>query len=223
MSKNKSSESAPKPTSLSILKVRRTRRHVVIHYRNGEEEHQLKSRDNPLPDFDTSIAALVPIVLDVLHLPVSYGLENFKAMGLTVSDVGGNAQVCLCAQKQLPECNGPLNLATPLRLLDEPVAEGAVGKPLNDLQAEAVQEVIEQAKAYVRGDRAQGQIPLEEGSDEDPADNEDTEENNPDQSKLPLAAPEMEHNAPNRSTGSRPSGKRGRKSKAEPVATAAGK
>lgn len=193
MSKTKSETKAP--TSLAILKVRRTRRHVVIHYRNGEEEHQLKSRDNPLPAFDTSIAALAPIVLEVLHLPATYGTENFKATGLTISDSGGNAQVCLCAQKQLPECNGPLNLATPLRLLDEPIAEGAVGKPLNDVQAEAVQEVIERAKSYIRGDRAQGQIPLEDGDDED-ADDTESPENDPNQHNLPLAAPEMAHNQP---------------------------
>jgi hypothetical protein len=185
-------------SSLAILKVRRTRSHVIISYRNGDEEHpNVRYRDNPLPAFDRAITALAPIVLEVLHLPPTYGTENFKCTGLTVSDSGGNVQVTLVAQKQLPECNGPLNLATPLRLLDEPIAEGAVGKPLNDVQADAVNEVIEQAKAYVRGERAQGQIPLEdaEGEDEgDPADNEDTAENNPDQSKLPLAAPEMEHN-----------------------------
>ncbi len=198
MKNNTSEQKKPAATALVIVKVRRTRRHVVIHYTNGEEDHQLKSRDNPLPELDRAIAALAPIVLNVLHLPESYGVDNFKCTGLTVSDAGGNAQVTLVAQKQLPECNGPLNLATPLRLLDEPIAEGAVGKPLNDEQAEAVQEVIEQAKAYVRGDRAQGQIPLEDddGGEDDPADNEHTAENNPDQSKLPLAAPEMAHNQP---------------------------
>jgi len=154
------------PTSLTILKVRRTRKHVVIHYRNGEEDHQTRSRDNPLPAFDAAVSALVPLVCTLLHLPQEYAM-NMKATGLTISDGSGNEMVTIVAQKSLDDANGPFNIATPLRLMDLPTEEGAYSPPLSEAQAGLVDEVIEQAKAYNLGNRAQGQIPLENGEDEE--------------------------------------------------------
>lgn len=137
------------PTALTILKVRRTRKHVVIHYRNGENDHNIKCRDNPLPAFDAAISALAPLVIELLALPSTY-VENLKATGITISDASGNDQVCVVAQKSLPDANGPFNICSP---------------PLTGKQVDLIDEVVEQAKLYVRGDRAQGQIAFDDGEE----------------------------------------------------------
>jgi hypothetical protein len=172
----------PKPTSLTILKVRRTRKAISIHYRNGDEDHELTSRDNPLPAFLKAIDALPPLVCELLHLPATY-VSDMKASGLTISDGSGNEQVTIVAQKSLPDSNGPFNIATPLRLMDLPEAEGSYSPPLTDKQVALVDEVIEQAKAYVLGERAQGQIKFEGQDDEEDGEAKETKED-PKQGKL---------------------------------------
>jgi hypothetical protein len=172
----------PKATSLTILKVRRTRKAISIHYRNGDEDHELTSRDNPLPAFLKAVDALPPLVCELLHLPAGY-VENMKASGLTISDGSGNEQVTIVAQKSLNDANGPFNIATPLRLMDLPEAEGSYSPPLTDKQVALVDEVIEQAKAYVLGERAQGQITFD-GEDDDEEESGAGEKGDPKQGEL---------------------------------------
>lgn len=166
--------SSEKSPSLTILKVRRTRKHVLISYRNGDEDHLLKSRDNPLPAFDQAITALAPLVCELVHLPEKY-VENMRAVGVTVSDASGNDMVTVIAQKSLDDANGPFTIATPLRLMDTPTEEGSYSPPLSAKQAALINEVVEQAKEYIRGNRAQGQIQLNDDDDG----SEDGEESDP--------------------------------------------
>jgi hypothetical protein len=163
---------APKATPLTILKVRRTRKHVVIRYRNGNDTHNIECSDMPLPAFDNAIAALAPLVCELIKVPASY-VENMRAVGLTITDGSGNEQVTIIAAKSLDDANGPLNIATPLRLMDLPEAEGSYSQPLGANQVALIDEVVEQAKAYVLGERAQGQIEFkkeDEDADDDDAD-----------------------------------------------------
>lgn len=162
-------------SSLTILKVRRTRKHVQISYRNGDEQHELKSRDNPLPAFDSAINALSPLVCELVHLPAEY-VTNMRAIGITISDGSGNEMVTVIAAKSLDDANGPFNIATPLRLMDQPTEEGSYSPPLSSEQVALIDEVVEQAKAYIRGERAQGQIQLESDADADSDDDGDEEE-----------------------------------------------
>lgn len=163
--KTPSAPAAPKATPLTILKVRRTRKHVAISYRNGDEEHNLKSRDKPLPAFDRAIEALGPLVCSLLHLPAGY-VEGMRPVGVTITDANGNEQVCIVAAKSLDDANGPFNIATPLRLMDLPEAEGSYSPPLAAAQVGLIDEVVEQAKAYILGDRAQGQIEFEDDKED---------------------------------------------------------
>ncbi len=156
-----------KATPLTILKVRRTRKHVAISYRNGEETHDIKSRDNPLPALDHAIGALAPLVCTLIHVPQTY-VENLRPIGITITDSSGNEQVTVIAQKSLDDANAPFNIATPLRLMDLPEAEGSYSPPLGADQVGLIDEVVEQAKEYIRGNRAQGQIEFkEDDADED--------------------------------------------------------
>lgn len=175
-------------SSLTILKVRRTRKHIVIGYRNGVDEYPgVKFRENPLPAFDAAIAALTPLVCELLLLPATY-VENMKATGLTIADPDGNEQVCIVAQKSLPDAAGPFNIATPLRFVNAPQTEGSFTPALKAEQVALIDEVIEQAKAYVRGERAQGVIKFEGGEDDDDAGDDGADNNDPDKPSDDLLA-----------------------------------
>jgi hypothetical protein len=173
----------PKRTQLRILKVRRSRRSITIDYKNGDEQHTITSRDNPLPSFGKALDALPPLVCELLGLPASY-VENMKSNGLTFTD-GDNEQVTIIAAKSLADANSPFNIATPLRFLDLPKKEGSYTPALTDKQVDLVREVEEQAKEYVRGNRAQGQIVFE-GDEEDGDESETPAPDTPGQSTLPL-------------------------------------
>lgn len=211
-------------SSLTILKVRRTRKHIVIGYRNGVDEYPgVKFRENPMPAFDAAIAALTPLVCELLLLPQTY-TENMKATGLTIADPDGNEQVCVVAQKSLPDAAGPFNIATPLRFVNAPQTEGSFTPALSANQVALIDEVIEQAKAYVRGERAQGIIKFEgdEGEDEDGDEGAESAQDKTDDLDLPLAAPGFDAEAAEAENDSMgepvaPKKKRGGKKKAEAI------
>jgi len=150
-----------KPASLVIHKVRMTRRNVIIVYNNGSESLSISSPENPLPQFKTAIAALVPLILQICHLPENYE-ANLVATGLTITDKG---MVTIQSKKSLDDASGPFNIATPLRLIETPTEEGTYSPPLTDVQNSVIDEVIEQAKQYVLGNRAQGLL-FQEDEDE---------------------------------------------------------
>lgn len=154
-----------KTTSLRIIKVRRTRKSIKIHYRNGDEEHEITSRDMPLPSFVAALDSLQPVVLAICGLPAEYA-ENLVVSGFTLTDKG---MVTFQAKKSLPEASGPFNIATPLRFMDHPEEEGTYTPALDAQSVELIEEAEEQAKAYIKGDRAQGQLPLPDGEDEEAA------------------------------------------------------
>lgn len=150
----------PKKTQLRILKVRRSRKAITIHWKNGDDLHDITSRDNPLPAFLKSLDALPPLVCQIVALPEAY-TENMRVNGLTFTD-GENEQVTIVAAKSLSDANGPFNIATPLRFMDLPEKEGSYSPALTEKQVALIDEVVEQAKAYVLGKRAQGQLALDE-------------------------------------------------------------
>lgn len=169
-----------KPTSIRITKVRVTRKQIFISYHNGDEELTIKSRDNPLPSFTKAVTELVPLILAICHLPPAYG-ENMRATGFTLTDKG---MVTLQAAKSFDDAGSPLNIATPLRFLELPSEEGSYTPPLTEKQADLVVTVEEEAKDYVLGKRAQGQIVFD-GDDDDDAEDDDKEDA-PGQAVIPL-------------------------------------
>ena len=171
---------ATKDTALRILKVKRTRTHIFIDYTSDAEERTLKSRDNPLPTFVKAFEALPPLVCEIVGLPAEY-TAKLTVTGVTLCDSGGNEHVMLTAKKELTDNNRPFNINTPLRLTDQPQEEGTYSPPLSEKQVALVQSVIDEASAYIKGDRAQGQIAFEEG--ESDADEEEGEESTPEPSE----------------------------------------
>jgi hypothetical protein len=128
-------------------------------------------------------------VTEILHLPKSYlgseskeeagkTLNPLTVSGITITDKQEVRLVTIVAKKDLPDAHSPFNIATPLRFLEHPEEEGSYSPALTDKQGALIEELIEEAKRYVKGERAQGSLPLEDDSDE-------TDEAAADQSGLP--------------------------------------
>jgi hypothetical protein len=158
--------SKEKPKSIDIKEVKRTRRFIRIHYKQGDEDFRIRSNDNPLPAFNLSLDALNPLVCSIVEVAPNWN-TNLKVTGISVGEMRDVKTVSVNVQKSLTLSGKVLELSTPAALLSTPKTEGAITEPLTAEQAELVAEVIEQAKRYVKGDRAQGTLDLEGDDDDD--------------------------------------------------------
>lgn len=157
-----------KAKSIDILEVHRTRRTINIHWQQGDGRFDLDEPDNPLPAFTKAFDALTSLVTTVLHVPEEWAV-NLRVTGVKMSKQGGADQVSLVFRKSLDDASKEFSAVTPPRLLAHPTEPGSYTPPLTEAQAALVWEAIEQAKAYVKGDRAQGVITFEgdeEGGEE---------------------------------------------------------
>jgi hypothetical protein len=157
----------PKALAIEIKSVHRTRKTVCIHYQQGDSKFELEERDNPLPAFGHAFDALVPLVATILHLPAAWAEQNLRVVGITMGEQGGAQTVVLACRKGLDDASKEFKFATPARLLAHPGEPGKYTPPLTNADAGLVQEAIEQAKLYVKGERAQGQIAFADENEED--------------------------------------------------------
>lgn len=177
-----------KPKAIDIVEVRRTRRFIRIHYRQGDEDFRLRSNENPLPEFNHALDALAPLACEIVEAPEGW-VTNLKVNGLKLGALRDARTASVIVQKGIGLSGKVLNVTTPPALLSTPQTEGAVTQPLSTVQASLVGEAEEQAKRYVKGERAQGTLDI----DEDEEDGDDSESATP-EPELPLAAPDMAHN-----------------------------
>lgn len=168
---------------MEIRKVRLKRNVVFIEYWNDGETHKVSSPDNPLPSFVKAVENLGILVLDLLHLPSDY-IHGLSPQGITLVSRQGTELVAVVATKELNDCSSPLNITTPLRFLSVPEEEGTYSPPLKDAQVDLINEVVREAKNYVGGQRAQGQLPL--GDDKPEKTTEESHEAETPQLNLPV-------------------------------------
>ncbi len=170
---------------MDITKVKLTRTNVHLEYTNEGDTYKYDSKDKPLPSFYEAMEALAPLVIATLGLPKSYvgkkptegdrepGLP-LTVNGLTIVYKGDARQVCIVATKVVSACPSPFNITVPLRYMDQPDEEGTASEPYGTKEVNLLEEVITEARKYLRGERAQGQLPLEE-TVQPPAEPEDGE------------------------------------------------
>lgn len=166
-----------KPKAIEITSVKLGRKTISIAWTQGDASFDLCERDNPLPQFYPAFAALAPVVGVVCHFPKKYAEEGLRVIALTLGEKGGVGTITLRAKKDIDDAQNEFGFSTPTRLLAHPIQEGKYTPPLAKEDAALVDEAIEQAKAYVRGERAQGQIAFE--GDDDDADDPDEGERLP--------------------------------------------
>ena len=155
-----------KPKAITIELVKRTRRFIFINYTQGDSGHKLKEVDNPLPSFNQALDALAGLVATVCHFPKAYCETDLRVIGAHIGELGGVQTVSIIAQKSLDDASKALPLTTPPRMLGVPTKEGSYSPSLSSADQELVATLINEAKAYVMGERAQGQLPLD-GDDDD--------------------------------------------------------
>lgn len=174
-----------KPKPIEIVSAQRTRKTIVVHWKQGDGGFDLDERDNPLPAFGKAFDALAPLVPAIIGAHDGYS-ENLRVIGIKLGDQGGAPTVQFVCRKGLSDAAKEFPFTTPARLLAHPTQPGSYTPPLPEKQAALVWEAVEQVKAYVRGDRAQGQIEFEADDDED---DDDTESPENDSALLELSAP----------------------------------
>jgi hypothetical protein len=157
---------------MDITKIKLSRTNVHIEYTNEGDTYKYDSKDKPLKSFYDSMEALLPLILITLGLPKTYAGKKPKAedkeaglpltpTGLTIATKGDSRLVCITATKVLALTPSPFNITVPLRYLDAPTEEGSCSEPYSAKEVELVEDVIGEAKKYLKGERAQGQLPLE--------------------------------------------------------------
>lgn len=153
-------------SELNIRKMRRSAKKLSFTYLNGEEEHSASYKDNPLPSFGPALDALAPLVCELCELPHDYK-DGLTVSGLTLAESGKVECVTIVAKKEIAGNSRPFNIATPLIPIDQP--EEGEGTHLTIAQAILVETALEEARKYIRGERAQGQMKLAAEKEEEEA------------------------------------------------------
>jgi hypothetical protein len=155
------------PLTIQIVEIKRTKRRIEIAWTQGKSRFDLAETDNPLPSFMASLDALAPLVATICHLPPEYAAEGLRVTGVAIGEHSGAPTVSLTARKDLDDASKEFVFRTPARMMAIPAAEGSYTPPLCNADVALVDEAIEQAKGYVKGERAQGEIVFEQDEDDE--------------------------------------------------------
>ncbi len=154
---------------MQITKCRRTRKDIEIKWREDAAIFDARERENPLPAFHASLDALAEVAITIACLPSQYA-QGMRVTGFSLGEESGAENVAISLEKCLGTKGKPWKITLPPRALTLPVDPGSYAPPLAPEHAALVTEAIEQAKAYVRGERAQGLIVFDGDEDEDDED-----------------------------------------------------
>lgn len=160
-----------KSLEIRVLKVKRTRKTIEMSWKQGVGGFALAERDNPLPSFNAAVDALAPLVATICHLPTEYVQGGCRVVGFTIEEQAGADAVSILVKKQILDAPKEFAFKTPARLLAHPSEPGTYSPPLSVADAAVVYTAIDEAKRYIRGERAQGLISFDEegggGGDDD--------------------------------------------------------
>jgi hypothetical protein len=101
-----------------------------------------------------ALEALVPLVAVICHFPSKYVETDCRVCGLIIGSKGGADTIVLDVRKGLDDAAKEFKFKTPERLLAHPEEEGTYTPPLKEAEAALVYTMIEEAKSYIRGERA---------------------------------------------------------------------
>lgn len=139
-----------------ISKISRTTKRVKIVYsinatkKSAPEEHELSCREMPKPSFDKALADLIPHVQDICALG-DVEAKRFTVKGVSLKRKDDVLYASICASITSGGAPGPFTLNTPV--LPE---ESEDSFKLSSKCATALEKLVQEAAAYVKGDRMQG-------------------------------------------------------------------
>lgn len=138
--------------------------------------HRLKSSDDPHPKLVKALGALKSTVQDLAELPEDY-LDDVRGLTLHRDDEDPEMlSVTFTATKRLDGCNAPLVVNTPQMVPSEKARR-------------LVDAVLGYATDFVRGKRAQGELPMRDGKAAAAGEREEPEEEAPEAPAEPAPAP----------------------------------
>ena len=153
---------------MHITKITRSRKSISITFMVEDEKRAVVSHDNPLPSFAKAFDPLPKVACELLELPDSYA-DGMSITGIQIRTTGGNEYVILTGTKDLPDSSQLFRFSTPPRLVEQPVEEGTYSPPISDKQADLIADALHEVAKYARGERAQGQLDLEDDEDKSEA------------------------------------------------------
>jgi hypothetical protein len=151
---------------MQITKIKFTKdRKVKIEYNekpraSGDpDEYSISCSDEPRKQFGEALAALIDDVQEICELPGDYK-TRIIVTGLSLDYGGDNGTMgaVLIGQMRLSHSSSPLNLITPHKIEDFYGETGDENQLLSDDAKKHIYKLIEEAEAYVRGYRAQGNL-----------------------------------------------------------------
>lgn len=159
---------------MHITKVKRTKKKIIVEYTVDGEERVLRAPENPLPAFNLAFDAFPSLVCEICHLPAKFA-HNLIVLEMKLTDKG-NELVTFKASKPIDDSTDAFKFTTPNRLTSHPKEEGKCSPPLKEAQVALITSLIDEAAAYVKGNRAQGQIHFPGGEDDEEGDGDENAE-----------------------------------------------
>ena len=150
---------------MRIKKVKITKyNQVSMVYEDGPgnfDEYSLTCREKARPEFYETMEALAEHVIDMCELPENY-LNRIKVRGVSFS-YGGETEVMgavISASMELKESYQALNLTTPHKASEmyNPTTPDDEMQLLTGDCIEALEALQKECMAYIKGDRAQGNL-----------------------------------------------------------------
>lgn len=132
---------------------------VIVRPDGREDEHSMSCSDHPRPGFDAALQALAPTLAQWCDVPTEW-CKKLTVMGVSLSYSNGVMGACVTA-KRPSSANSPLILNAPHKP-SVPYSEGGDESVcLTVEQYDAILAIIAEAEAYLDGDRAQMELPME--------------------------------------------------------------
>lgn len=175
---------------MKINRVKYNGKTVEIDHETDKTSAEMTYHDRPLPEFIEAIEELAPLIATICEFPAAYwqdenGESKIEPTGFTITDKQEVRCVTFTAKRKVIDSHSPLNIATPIRYMEHPQTEGTISTPFTDKQRALVERAIEEAKRYVKGERAQGTLPLNKDEEAD-----EEKKKDPNQSDLDLPGAE---------------------------------
>lgn len=133
--------------------------YTIVRPDGREDEHLMSCVDRPRPEFGPAMQAIAPTLAQWCDVPAEW-CESLTVMGATITWANDIMGACVTA-KRACSSSSPLIINAPHKP-SAPYSEGGdEGTCLTEEQYKAILAIIEEAEAYLDGDRAQLELPME--------------------------------------------------------------
>lgn len=157
----------PTKAKIQFTKISQTGKSIAIHWKSTKktasdidenETVQLECPERPRPEFDKALQTFLPFLLTIVGAPADWK-QNTEIRGISINkEEDGRRGIVITASRKCPYGAAPIALNSPhLREALDDTTETSTQFFLPKM-ADAIDDLCEEAQAYVDGERAQGQL-----------------------------------------------------------------